>query len=178
MRNLRLYGDPVLRRKARPVDQFDAGLKELVQDMIRTMREARGVGLAANQVGDLRRVLTVDPSAGEHEVDAFGIVNPAITRRSGAWTDDEGCLSFPGLRIVITRAMDVRIEGRDLGGNPVAYEATGLLARALQHELDHLDGTLFVDRLPWTKRIAMWFRLPELKRQYRKLVKRQAAPSE
>jgi peptide deformylase len=177
MHNLVLYGDPALRRKARRVDRFDADLKTLAQDMIRVMREARGVGLAGNQVGDLRRILTVDPSAGEHEVDAFAIVNPVITHRSGAWTDEEGCLSFPGLRVEITRAMEIRIEGQDLTGNPVAYEATGLLARALQHELDHLDGILLVDRLPILKRIAMWFRLPKLKRQYRKLAKREPSPS-
>lgn len=169
MRNLVLYGDPILRRKARPVDAFDNDLKELAKDMIRVMREARGVGLAGSQVGDPRRILAIDPSAGEHEIDAFAIVNPRITARSGVWTEEEGCLSFPGLRAEITRAMDVRLEGQDLAGNPVAYAANGLLARALQHETDHLDGILFVDRLPLLKRIAMWFRLPKLRAQYRRL---------
>ena len=177
MHNLVLYGNPALRRKARRVERFDADLKALTADMIRVMREARGVGLAGNQVGVLQRVLTVDPSAGEHEVDAFAIVNPRITHRKGAWTDEEGCLSFPGLRVEITRAMEIRIEGQDLAGNPVAYEATGLLARALQHEADHLDGILLVDRLPLLKRIAMWFHLPKLKRQYRQIAARVTSPS-
>jgi peptide deformylase len=169
MRNLRFYGDPVLRRKARPVEAFDAGLRELADDLIRVMRGTKGVGMAANQLGDLRRVFAIDPSAGDREEDAFAIVNPVITQRSGAWTDEEGCLSFPGLRVEIRRAMDVRVEGADLAGNPVAREFSGLLARAVQHELDHLDGVLFVDRLPLLQRIRMWFRLRKLKSTYRKL---------
>lgn len=177
MRNLKLYGDPVLRRKARPVDRFDDGLRELAADMIRVLREARGVGLAANQVGELRRVLVIDPSAGDREGDVFVLVNPRVTGRKGAWTDEEGCLSFPGLRVEVRRPMDARIEGLDLSGNPVAYEASGLIARALLHELDHLDGILLVDRLPLLKRIAMWFRLPKLKAAYAKLAGREAVPS-
>jgi len=177
MRNLKLYGDPVLRRKARPVERFDDGLRELAADMIRVLREAKGVGLAANQVGELKRVLVIDPSAGESEKDAFALVNPRVTGRRGAWTDEEGCLSFPGLRVDIRRPMDVRIEGSDLAGNPVAHEASGLIARALLHELDHLDGMLLVDRLPLAKRIAMWFRLPKLKVAYRKLAGRETDSS-
>jgi len=177
MRNIVLYGDPVLRRKARPVERFDDGLRELATDMIRVLRAARGVGLAANQVGELKRILVIDPSAGESEKDAFAVVNPRIVDRKGSWTDEEGCLSFPGLRVDIRRPMDVRIEGLDLSGNPVAYEASGLIARALLHELDHLNGVLLVDRLPILKRIAMWFRLPKLKAAYRKPAGREMASS-
>ncbi len=167
MRLLRYYGDPALRRKARPVREITEEVRSLAREMFALMRRHRGIGLAANQVGERVRVIVVDLSAGERERDAFAIVNPKVVRRTGSYEDEEGCLSFPGLRLPVRRPLEARVEGLDLGGNPVAHEGRGLLARALLHEIDHLDGVLFTARLPWAKRIAMWFRLPALKRSYR-----------
>src|SRR5207245_1788982 len=114
-----------------------------------------------------QRVIVVDLSGGEREDDAFALVNPKVTRRTGSFADEEGCLSFPGLRFPVRRALEARVEGQDLAGNPVIHEARGLFARVLQHEVDHLDGVLFTDRLPWRKRVAMWFKLPGLRHAYR-----------
>ncbi len=167
MRVLRYFGDPVLRRRAQRVRPGDPDLPALAQDMIAVMHARRGIGLAANQVGELKRVIVFDLSAGDKPGEARALVNPRVTRRAGAFTDEEGCLSFPGLRLDIRRALDARVEGEDLAGNPVAYESSGLFARVLQHEIDHLDGVLFTDRLPFLKRLAMWLKLPGLRRRYR-----------
>lgn len=168
MRALRYYGDPVLRRTARPVSEVDDGVRALARDMFEVMHRHRGIGLAANQVGELSRVIVVDPSAGERPDEAFALVNPVVTRRAGSVEDDEGCLSFPGLRFPVRRALEARVEGLDLAGNPVAHEARGLLARVLLHETDHLDGILFTSRLPLPERVRLWFKLPGLKRAYRR----------
>lgn len=167
MLTVRLFGDPVLRRRARPVPAVDESLRALARDMIETMHASRGIGLAATQVGDLRRIIVVDASAGEREGEAFALVNPRIVATAGSFTDEEGCLSLPGLRLPVRRALDARVEGLDLAGNPVVREASGLLARILQHEIDHLDGVLFVDRLPLFQRLALWFRLRRLRRAWR-----------
>ncbi len=169
MRTLRYYGDPALRRKARRVDNVDDTVRGLAQEMIAIMQAKRGVGLAANQVGETTRVIVINLPAGEKEKEdeAIALVNPRVVKASGSYSDEEGCLSFPGLKLPIPRAMEIRVEAQDLSGNPVAWEARGLLARVLQHEIDHLDGVLFIDRLPWLKRLAMLFKLPQLKRQYR-----------
>ena len=163
---MRYYGDPVLRRKAKPVDVITDDLRALAADMTATMRDAGGIGLAANQVGDLRRIVLVDVSAGKTPAAFRIVVNPRIVRRTGSHTDEEGCLSLPGLRAPVRRAMEARIEGLGLDGQPVAIEAAGLEARAFQHEIDHLDGILFTDRLPFIKRIRMWKELGKIKRRY------------
>jgi len=167
MRVLRYFGDPALRRRARPVTPGDEAVRPLADEMIAVMHARRGIGLAANQVGDLRRVIVYDLSAGDKPDAARVLVNPRVVRRDGAFTDEEGCLSFPGLKLDIRRALNARVEGVDLGGNPVAIEASGIFARVLQHEIDHLDGILFTDRLPWPKRIALLYTLWSLKRRYR-----------
>ena len=169
MPTLRLYGDPALRRKAAPVARFDESLRTLAQEMTEVMHDHAGVGLAANQVGADARIIVVDLSGGERAGEAFALVNPRVTWREGVVGDEEGCLSFPGLRFPVRRAMAVRVEGQDLAGQPVIHEARGLLARVFQHEIDHLDGVLFFDRLPWRKRLAIWLKLPRLKAQYRAL---------
>ena len=173
MRSLRFYGDRVLRRKARPVKEVDDSVRALADEMFKVMREARGIGLAANQVGEPLQMLVMDPSAGEDEEEPSVLLNPKITGRSGSVTDEEGCLSFPGLRIPVKRALEIHVEGQDLSGNPTSVEARGLLARVLQHEIDHLNAVLFVDRLPLLKRIGMLLKLLRLRRQYR----RRPAPS-
>ncbi len=147
LRPVRIYGDPVLRQKAAEVTAFDDELRRLVEDMRETMRAYNGVGLAGNQVGVAQRVAIVDVPLDEDERAAYTLVNPAIVARSGSETGEEGCLSIPGIYEDVTRSLVVRVRARDEHGAPVEIEAEGYLARAIQHEIDHLDGVLFVDRL-------------------------------
>ena len=148
VRTMRLYGDPVLRQKARPIESFDSALRELVMDMFDTMRAYRGVGLAANQVGVLQRVFVVEATRGEGEEPLrLALVNPALSEATGSETGEEGCLSVPGIYEDVRRALKVRVQARDIQGEPVDFVAEGYLARVLQHEADHLDGVLFLDRL-------------------------------
>jgi len=167
---IRYYNDPILRRKTAPVARVDDEIRALVQEMFETMRTAKGVGLAANQVGVPRQVMTLDLSiGGKPRGEMFAIINPRVVRQSGSITDEEGCLSFPGLRLQIRRPMEVRMEGLDQNGNPVALEASGILARAVMHEVDHLKGIQFFRRLPFLKLLAFLPGLPRLRRQYRGL---------
>ena len=148
---IRLLGDPVLRQKAEPVDEIDDDLRRLMDDMMDTMYAADGVGLAAPQVGVSRRVIVVDIR--EQDTPPFALVNPEIVERSEEVArDEEGCLSIPGLKDIVERPARVVVEGLDRDGNPRRIEAEGLLARVLQHEVDHLDGILFIDRLSPLKR--------------------------
>jgi peptide deformylase len=141
---IRQYPDPVLRMKARPVEDFDEELRRLIERMSGLMIEANGVGLAATQVGILRRLFVF--SRGEED-EVIAVVNPEIVRRSDETeTDDEGCLSLQGVAIPVERALSVRLEGTDERGEQVAYDLEGFPARTAQHELDHLDGVLILDR--------------------------------
>jgi peptide deformylase len=141
---IRQYPDPVLRLKAQDVDQFDEDLKQLVERMKRLMRDARGVGLAATQVGVLRRVFVIQEDEDE---EPRALVNPVIAERSDETeADDEGCLSLQGVVVGVERPVRVRIEARDEEGNLVELELEELPARVAQHELDHLDGVLILDR--------------------------------
>jgi peptide deformylase len=140
---IRQYPDPVLRMEARPVEEFDEDLRRLVARMSDLMQDANGVGLAATQVGVLRRVFVF--ASEEDEVRA--LVNPAIVSRSDdVATEDEGCLSIQGITVPVERAVALRIEGRDEQGTEVGYDLEGTPARVVQHELDHLDGVLMFDR--------------------------------
>ena len=152
IRPVRIYGDPVLRNKAREVAAVDETLRALIADLRDTMRAYNGVGLAANQVGVLQRVLVVDVPLDEERREQVAIVNPVIVSRSGAEVGEEGCLSIPGIYDDVKRATRVRVRGLDEHGTPLELDAEGYLARALQHEVDHLDGILFVDRLSLLKR--------------------------
>ena len=151
---IRQYPDPVLRLEAQEVQEFDGDLAQLVERMIRLMQDARGVGLAANQVGILRRVFVIQA---EEEQEPRALVNPVIVERSDELDeDDEGCLSMQGVVVPVERPVSVRIEARDEEGNPVTLELEGLPARVAQHELDHLDGVLIFDRTtPEGKREAL-----------------------
>jgi peptide deformylase len=140
---IRTLGEPVLREKAREVDAFNAALVRLVEDMFETMYEAPGVGLAAPQIGLSIRLFVYDDGDGAKGA----IANPVLSGLEGEVTIDEGCLSVPGLYYPTARAERARLEGRDVAGQPVAVEAEALLARIFQHETDHLDGTLYLDRL-------------------------------
>ena len=157
LRRVRLLGDEVLRRKSRRVTRFDDNLTALAVDMADLMRGANGVGLAAPQVGVLERVVVVetpededDPGSGQLHV----VVNPKVIRASKNQVDGlEGCLSIPGYVGEVTRHEAVTIKGQDLNGRKVRINATGFLARVFQHEIDHLEGVLFIDRLTEPDRI-------------------------
>lgn len=134
-------GHPVLRQKARRVERVDQEIRDLADEMLKTMYEANGVGLAAPQVAVPLRLIVVDAGGGP-----LTLVNPEIIKREGESEDVEGCLSIPGLYGIVNRAAKVVVAALDRNGNPVVVSGEDLLARALQHEIDHLDGILFVDR--------------------------------
>ncbi len=136
------HPDPVLRERAKEVTKFNASLHKLLDDMAETMYDADGVGLAAPQVGILKRVFVVDA---DEEHGLLELVNPEIVSREGEQLGAEGCLSIPGLQGDVKRSNKIAIKAQDRYGNPVQYEGTELLARAFQHELDHLNGVLFLD---------------------------------
>jgi peptide deformylase len=151
---IRQYPDAALRMRARPVESFDDDLARLVERMTRLMRDANGVGLAATQVGILRQLFVFQADA---ESEPQAIVNPQIVERSEETkTDEEGCLSLQGVRVPVERALRVIVDGRDSEGEPVRLELDELAARAVQHELDHLDGVLILDRTtPEARREAL-----------------------
>lgn len=160
--HLRYYGDPVLRKKAAPVATFDAGLIDLVEAMFDCMVREKGVGLAAPQVGRSDRVFVVDIEDDQGRT-RRAFVNPVIREREGMESAEEGCLSIPGIRGDVKRPERVVVEAKDEHGQPFTLAAEGLLARAIQHETDHLDGVLFVDRLSPIKRKLVEARLKRFK---------------
>jgi peptide deformylase len=140
--DIRTFGDPVLKTRAAAVEIFDDSLARLTEDMLATMRENDGVGLAANQVGRLRRVLVASV-----EDEDYVIVNPILSDRSETTEKgQEGCLSIPGINVEVDRPTAVTVTGQDASGEPLRIEAQDMLARVLQHEVDHLDGVLILDR--------------------------------
>jgi peptide deformylase len=142
--NVRRYGDPVLRRRANPVGDVTPEIRRLVADMVDTMYDEVGIGLAAPQVGVSLRLLVVGDEEGRG---VQVLVNPTITAQGGKVTAEEGCLSLPGVFAQVTRSEWVTLEAQDLEGKAIAITARGLRSRVFQHELDHLDGVLFIDRL-------------------------------
>jgi peptide deformylase len=142
--SIRLYGDPVLRQRAPEVEDIDGRLKVLADDMVQTMYDAPGVGLAAPQVGVQKRLFVYDSNDG---LGPRAVVNPVLRDSRGEWTYEEGCLSVPGLSWPIVRPKEVHLTGYDLDGNEISVEADEFLARVFQHEVDHLDGVLLVERL-------------------------------
>ena len=144
VRPIRLLGAPVLRRRAKRVPQVDASIQRLIDDMIDSMREAGGVGLAAPQVGVSLRVIVIEVP----DEEVVALVNPEIVKRSGQRLLDEGCLSIPGYRAEVTRSLNVVVKGLDRQGRPVRIKAKDdLLAHALEHEIDHINGVLYIDHL-------------------------------
>ncbi len=153
VREILFLGDPVLRQEADEVAAFDEELHELVRDMFETMYHAEGIGLAAPQIGVSSRVIVVDLRREDEEDEPIALVNPRVVWQSPETEKQpEGCLSIPTLEEVVERPVEVRIEGHDPDGHPVRLEADELLARALLHEIDHLDGILFIDRVSTLKR--------------------------
>jgi len=158
------YGLPGLQRPAAPVTEFDAALEKLIDDMIETMYAAPGVGLAAPQVGVSLRLFVVDISVGRDPNGLMVLVNPEFVERDGVQLEEEGCLSVPGFNATVMRPSRAVITARDRNWDEHTYEGNGLLARAFQHEMDHLDGTLFVDRLRGIKRELIVRRIKKLSR--------------
>ncbi len=150
---IEILGSRVLREKAAPVEAVTDDVRRLIRDMIDTMYDAEGIGLAAPQVGISERILVVDVADEDEDRHMHALVNPVIVE-FGRKTEkaSEGCLSIPGIEEMVTRPARVTVEALDPDGEPVRIEAEGLLARALQHEVDHLDGMLFIDRLSSLKR--------------------------
>lgn len=145
IRQVRKSEDPVLRKKAKPVKNVqDPLVRQLIEDMFDTMYKAPGVGLAAPQVGESKRILVAD--CGEEHGGAYALINPKIVQSEGTQIGIEGCLSFPNLYGDVERAMKVTVKAQDIRGQWFKVEAQGLLARCFQHEIDHLDGILFVDK--------------------------------
>jgi peptide deformylase len=151
-RSILTYGHPVLRQAARPVQRIDGALQQLIDDMVETMYAAPGVGLAANQVGSLQRVFVANPSEPHDSDKILVLINPELVEAEGEIVAEEGCLSIPDFREEVRRARRVLVRGLDRNERPIEVEAQELLARILQHELDHLNGILFVDRLSPAKR--------------------------
>ena len=142
LRNIRINDDPILRKKCKAVTEVTDKIRELVEDMIDTMYEAEGVGLAAPQVGILKRIVVIDVGDGLIE-----LINPEIYEEDGSQTGNEGCLSLPGLCGVVTRPMVVKVKAQNRDGKWCLYKGEGLKARCFCHEIDHLEGVLYKDRL-------------------------------
>ena len=159
------YPDPRLETPCDPVEEFDtAELKQLVADMFETMYYHKGVGLAAPQIGVLKQIAVLDVSLGEDPGQKIVIINPKIVRREGRLREEEGCLCFPGFRENITRAARVTVEAKDAAGMGIRIDAEDLLSRALQHEIDHLNGILFIRHMSALKRDL-------IRRKIRKMIK-------
>jgi peptide deformylase len=146
------YGSAVLQSPAKPVEAVDDEVRRLIDDMTEVMYAAPGVGLAAPQIGVPLRIAVIDLSVGKRGGELITLVNPEFLSREGMQLEEEGCLSLPGFDATVPRSAQVSVRALNRDGEPFTIEATGLLARALQHELDHLDGTLFIDRLRGLRR--------------------------
>ena len=164
LRPILRYGERPLHQPAAPVTAFDDGLQRIVDDMIETMYAAPGIGLAATQIGVPLRLFVVDISVGRNPSDLIVMINPEFVERDGMQLEEEGCLSVPGFNATVVRPARAVVKGLSRTGDEQTVEATGLLARAFQHEMDHLDGTLFVDRLRGIKRDVIVRKIHKLQR--------------
>lgn len=158
------YGKPRLKTRADEITEINQSIKDLVVDMTDTMYAAKGIGLAAPQIDVGLRIFVIDTSSGQDQNDFIAIANPQIIDIAGIQQHQEGCLSVPGFEESVERAAAVTVRGLDLDGNPIVIEGKGLLARAFQHEMDHLDGVLYVDHLSGMKRDVIVRRINKLKK--------------
>jgi len=158
------YGDSVLHERARNIDEITPDVDRLVEDLIETMYAAPGIGLAAPQVGIALRMFVIDLSVGRDPAGLIVLINPEFVERDGMQLEEEGCLSVPGFNATVVRPSRVVVKGLDRSGQLQQREGTGLLARAFQHEMDHLEGTLFVDRLRGIKRDLIVRKIKKLTR--------------
>jgi peptide deformylase len=164
LRPILRYGERPLHAPAAPVTRFDDDLQRVIDDMIETMYAAPGIGLAAPQIGLPLRLFVVDLSVGRDRSQLIVLVNPEFVERDGTQLEEEGCLSVPGFNATVLRPSHAVVTGLDREERPQTYEGTGLLARAFQHEMDHLDGRLFVDRLRGIKRDVIVRKIQKLQR--------------
>ncbi len=146
------YPDPALQEPCEPIGEFGEELRQLADDMVEIMRAEAGIGLAAPQVGDRVQLTIVDVSAGSEPDQLIYLVNPRLEREEGEEREEEGCLSFPEIILTVSRPARIVVAAQDLDGNDLSIEADGLLARCLHHEIDHLAGVLFIDRVSPLKR--------------------------
>lgn len=144
---LRINKDPILRRKAVEVRNFDFSLSSLTENMFETMYDSKGIGLAAPQIGISQRLIVIDIEEIDAEFPPLALVNPTITKSTGEELGEEGCLSLPDFRAIVRRSTEISINAQNIDGQAVHFSAQGLMARVLQHEIDHLDGILITDRL-------------------------------
>ena len=161
------YGDPVLERVGDPVTEFDEGLRKLVSDMFETMYEARGVGLAAPQIGVSKRLFVMDCSGGRNPDARVALVNPVVLNVEGDQTGDEGCLSFPGIFFPVKRSLRAVVRAQDLEGEEFEFDGLELEARCMLHETDHCDGIVFLDRTTPLKREFARRKIKRLQKQGR-----------
>lgn len=159
------YPDPVLQQPGEPVTEFNAELRKLAADMFETMYAAQGIGLAAQQVGIAKRITVIDLSGGKDPEQKMVLVNPEIIEREGKQYEEEGCLSFPEIREKVQRALKVRVRAQDLDGKWFELEGEELLSRCFQHEIDHLDGMLFIFRISGLKRDMALRRIRKMQRE-------------
>ena len=171
VRRIRLYGDPVLRRLSEPVDAVDDGTTGLLSNLVATVDHAAGLGLAAPQIGVTKRVIVVVQVDEEGKRKHFALINPEIVSACGEEIAEEGCLSIPGIYSNVKRPESVVVQGLDAQGNEVRVEARGVMARAFSHEIDHLDGVLFVDKIGMVKRSLLKRKLNEIKKRAKEMTK-------
>ena len=157
-----IYGDPVLREKSQPVESINQEVKDLVSSMVDTLKKAKGLGLAANQIGVAKRLFIVDLSAVDINASLYVFIDPEIIETEGSIEMEEGCLSFPDMYLKIVRPEKVKIQATDLEGNRFELAAEGMAARAILHEYDHIEGKLFIDRLTPLARTMLKGRLKKL----------------
>ena len=172
---IRTYPDPILTRKAAPVENIDDSIRQLLGDMATTMYAAPGVGLAAPQVGVSLRAIVVDASPKDEHAQLIKLVNPVVTFSEGETECEEGCLSVPGFSENVTRAAKVVVEGYDEHGKPVKIETNTFLATVLQHEIDHLEGILFIDHIGRLKRDVIKRKLRKQARKKQKTHEKQTS---
>ena len=163
-----IFGDSILRKKALQVVKIDDRIRDLSARMFEVMKKARGVGLAANQVGALDRLVVIDTNRGETKGHCFTLINPELIGSKGEVKLEEGCLSFPDISAEVERPEKVGFSATGLDGKRFEFEADGILGRAVQHEIDHLNGVLFVDHLGTTKKMLLKKQLEELKKLSKK----------
>ena len=159
---IRIYGDPVLRKRAEEITQVDDKIRKLASEMLRTLKDAGGIGLAATQVGEELRVFVVDRSQFQLETSPLIVINPVIVETNREQSEEEGCLSIPGVYADVNRPLELTLKGMDLNEKEMVIQAKGFLSRVFAHEIDHLDGVLFVDHLGSLKRKLLSKKLKQL----------------
>jgi peptide deformylase len=166
---VRLLGEPVLRKKAAPVTHVDKETDEIIDSLIATVDAAKGLGLAANQIGITRRVIVVVSVDGEGNRHHYPLINPEVISACGEEMCEEGCLSIPGIYANVRRPQSVVVQGLDRAGKKVNMEASGVMARAFAHEIDHLDGVLFIDRIGMVKRNLLRSKLNAIRKKAKEM---------